>query len=123
VPGPALAGGGTFRMWDAVLRSVFELPRDLAPDAALARLTGEVSRHLLPDDADFLVHALAGGGPSRGAPDSIKPRLIRVSPQFAPCSGPIRLRQPDTARSKNTLAPQPRGQTCATPSASCSPRF
>jgi tetratricopeptide (TPR) repeat protein len=76
VGGPALSGGGSFRMWDAVLRGLFDVPRDLAPDAASARLVAETARYLLPEDAEFLVRALTNG---RGGASSDSADVARCS--------------------------------------------
>ncbi len=66
---PAISGGGLFRFWDALFRSLFEIPQQADSDTAAALLSRALARHVIPDDADFLARALAGAGAGTGVDD------------------------------------------------------
>ena len=65
------ATGGTFRMWDAVLRAAFDIPGSADPAAAGLKLT-EAVREFLPDELDDVVgsisHLVGYDTPSRPEP-------------------------------------------------------
>jgi len=67
---PAVSGGGgLFRFWDVLFRGLFNIPANLDAVSARAALSRELSRVVVPDDADFLARALLGGSAAASSHD------------------------------------------------------